>query len=200
MTEWLVVDHDTDNRKPADSRSEAEDMAATARELGSENVEILPVPETTTDGGDEVDVVDHVDPEPDPTPVDADAAAELPDRRVADDPLTWMPGHFVDEIDGTPAVNRKGFEVLSHFYDISVSADLQVAPEETGHEYARVKATAETPDGRTAEAFGSAHVDRGDDAELLLEMAGTRARKRSLSIATGTGAVAVEELRNEVQK
>jgi hypothetical protein len=202
MTEWLVVDHDTDNRKPADSRSDAEDMAATARELGSDNVEIRFLAEgmPTDNGTDGVTVVDHVDPEPDPTPADPEAAAELPDRRVADDPLTWMPGHFVDEIDGTPSVNRKGFEVLSHFYDISVSADLQVAPEKTGHEYARVKATAETPDGRTCEAFGSAHVDRGDDAELLLEMAGTRARKRSLSIATGTGAVAVEELRNEVQE
>jgi hypothetical protein len=102
----------------------------------------------------------------------------------------------VDTIDGSPAINRKGFEVLSHFYEVDVSADLQVTPEDTGHEYARVKATAEI-DGRTVEAFGSAHVDRGDDSYLLLEMADTRARKRALSIATGAGAVAVEELKNE---
>ena len=197
---FVVIDHDNDNRREAETRSEAEDMKATAEEFGAKNVEIVPPgTDAETDGGTaEVVDVDTVDA--DPTPADADEVADLPERSVADDPLTWMPGHFVDEIDGTPAVNRKGFEVLSHFYDISVSAELQVTPEETDHEYARVKATATTPDGRTCEAFGSAHVDRGDDKTLLLEMAGTRARKRALSIATGTGAVAVEELRNEVDR
>jgi hypothetical protein len=111
-----------------------------------------------------------------------------------------MPGEFVDTIDGTEAINRKGYEVLAHFYDVEVSADLQVAPEETDHEYCRVKATATTDDGRAVEAYGSAHVERGDDPWLLLEMAGTRARKRALSIATGAGAVAVEELKHEVDR
>lgn len=60
--------------------------------------------------------------------------------------------------------------------------------------------TATTADGRTCEAYGSAHVDRGDDHELLLELADTRARKRALSIATGVGAVAVAELRAEAQE
>jgi hypothetical protein len=55
------------------------------------------------------------------------------------------------------------------------------------------------PNGREVAAYGSAHVERGDDVELLTEMADTRARKRALSIATGMGAVAVEELKNEVQ-
>ena len=111
-----------------------------------------------------------------------------------------MPGHFIDSIDGTPAINRKGFEVLAHHYDIDTRSELEVPPEENGHEYVRVKATAVTDDGRTCEAYGSAHVDRGVDAELLLEMADTRARKRALSIATGVGVVAVEELRNEVNR
>jgi len=134
------------------------------------------------------------------TPEDADqaAAAQLDERSVAEDPLNWVPGSFVDEIDGTQAINRKGFEVLSHFYDVDVHTELQVPPEETDHEYCRVKATAVTADGRECEAFGSAHVDRDDDSVLLLEMAGTRARKRALSIATGVGAVAVSELKNEV--
>jgi hypothetical protein len=195
---FRVIDHTHDNERIAETKSEAEDMKATAEEFGADDVEIiLPGSDTETDGGTaEVVEVDEV--ATDPTPADPAAAADLPDRSVADDPLTWMPGDFVDEIDGTPAVNRKGFEVLSHFYDISVSADLQVAPDETGHEYARVKATAETDDGRACEAFGSAHVDRGDDETLLLELADTRARKRALSIATGVGAVAVAELKSEV--
>jgi len=157
--------------------------------------------------GDTVEA-DIVTPDETPTETtdtvpDRDAAqAELTDRNVSDDPIAWLEqngSHFVDYVGqhNTPAINRKGFEVLSHFYDIDVTAELQVAPEDTDHEYARVKATATTPEGRTCEAFGSAHVDRGDDSTLLLEMAGTRARKRALSIATGVGAVAVAELKSD---
>lgn len=144
-----------------------------------------------TDGGPDVAVVDHTDDTEAASPAEA---ADLPERSVGDDPLTWIPEEFQDEIDGSIAINRKGFEVLSHFYDVDVHAELQVPPEETDHEYCRVKATA-TIDGRECQAFGSASTDRGDDAELLLEMADTRARKRAISIATGVGAVAVEELK-----
>jgi hypothetical protein len=192
MSNFVVIDHDNDNERDAQTRSEAEEMKQTAEDFGSENVEIVPPgDEPETDGG-QVEVVDPDTETEAPTP---EAAHELPERSVGDDPLTWMPGHFVDQIDGTPAVNRKGFEVLSHFYDISVSADLQVPPEDTDHTYCRVKAAATDPDGRTCEAFGSASTERGDDPETLLEYADTRARKRALSVATGVGAVAVEELR-----
>lgn len=137
-----------------------------------------------------------VEPDEGPATDSADAATDdLPERDVGTDPITWMPNDFVDRIDGSPAVNRKGFEVLAHFYEIDVEADLEVPPEDTGHEYCRVEAVATTPDGRVCEAYGSAHVERGDDKTLLLEMAGTRARKRALSIATGVGACAVEELK-----
>lgn len=225
--EWEVVDHDRDNHQPADSRSDAEDMKETAEGFGSDNVEILPPVDddesAETDGGtyaecgicgDDVDIAEARagpqgvpihgdcytnDDTADDTPVVDDVSEyELDDRSVGEDPLEWVPGEFVDEIDGSTAINRKGYEVLSHFYDISVGSSVQVAPENTDHEYCRVKATATMPDGRTCEAQGSAHVDRDDDPWLLLEMADTRARKRALAIATGVGAVAVEELKNEV--
>ena len=202
MSEWTVRGEKPNGEtveQTADSRAEAEEMQANASSVGLTDVEIVPPGET--DGGqhahpaddlDDVEVVemDEVDPAP--------ADAQLDERSVAEDPLNWVPGSFVDEIDGTQAINRKGFEVLSHFYDVDVHTDLQVPPEDTDHEYCRVKATAVTADGRECEAFGSAHVDRDDDSYLLLEMADTRARKRALSIATGVGAVAVEELKNEV--
>lgn len=200
---WRVVDHDNnDNVKPADSKADAEDKAQTAREFGSDNVSVVPPGEPLPGGDPEPDggEVEVVAPDPEPQTTTADAAQpDLPERNVGDDPLTWMPGDFVDEIDGSQAINRKGFEVLAHFYDVDVQSDLEVPPEDTDHEYCRVKATATTADGRVCEAYGSAHVDRGDDKTLLLEMAGTRARKRALSIATGVGAVAVEELRNETK-
>jgi hypothetical protein len=206
---YLVVDHDNDNRKPADSEDEAEDMAQTAREFGSNDVEIVDQTtdddsEDTDDKGTTTEVVAEAQPVDQEADVVADrdeVSAELSDRTVTDDPIVWLEensGHFVDYVGrhNTPAINRKGFEVLSHFYDIDVEVDLKVAPEDNDFQFCRAKATATTPEGRVCEAFGSAHVDRGDDAELLIEMAGTRAKKRALSLATGVGSIAVEEIQS----
>lgn len=205
MTEWTVRGEKPTGEtveQTAESRPEAEEMQANAEGVGLENVEIVPPGETDGDQqthpAEDIDDVNVIEVD-EVTPADADTDGQLAERSVAEDPLNWVPGEFVDEIDGTQAINRKGFEVLSHFYDVDVQTELQVPPEETDHEYCRVKATAVTGDGRECEAFGSAHVDRGDDAVLLLEMAGTRARKRALSIATGVGAVAVAELKSEVE-
>jgi len=198
--QFEVVVEETGNRKPAEDRSEAEGMKNTAEVFGYEDVEILPPgntddkPTDVIDSGQEPEVIEEH-----PSIEVEGAAEDLPERDVATDPLTWMPGEFIDEIDGSQAINRKGFEVLSHFYDVEIQSDLEVPPEETEHEFCRVKATA-TIDGREVEAHGSAHVDRGDDKVLLLEMADTRARKRAISIATGAGAVAVEELKNSIDK
>lgn len=38
---YLVIDHDNQNKRPADSRQEAEKMVETAKELGVEDVEII---------------------------------------------------------------------------------------------------------------------------------------------------------------
>lgn len=221
LDHWTVHDRERDKLHNFDSRAKAEEKLEMAADLDMDAKLFLPgeLPDgysaAEPDGGEE--------PEPEPEPaepaeagpgetVDAevvehvpDAAHEpeyedLPDRSVAEDPLDWVPQDFIDVIDGSPAINRRGFEVLSHFYNIEVRSEVQVPPEETDFEFCRVKATAVTDDGRECEAFGSAHVDRGDDSPLLLEMADTRARKRALSIATGVGAVAVEELRNEVER
>jgi hypothetical protein len=203
MSDWILRDGANGNRRTFDTKAAAEEAREDLLALGatSDDLEIVPPTETDGSGAVEPAVVDgeQADAQPVGTPGD-DTPDTLDNRSVADDPIAWMPGEFVDVIDGTEAINRKGFEVLAHFYDVSVTATLQTAPEETGHEYCRVKATAETADGRTVQAFGSAHVDRGDDPWLLVEMAGTRARKRAISVATGAGAVAVEELKNEVER
>jgi len=201
MSDWTLIDHDGENRREFESRADAESVRTDLQALGIDDDDLEIVPPTETDGSGVVEPElvgsEETDAQPDETP-DSRTPGTLDNRSVADDPISWMPGEFVDQIDGTEAINRKGFEVLAHFYDVSVTADLQTAPEETDHEFCRVKATAETADGRTVEAFGSAHVDRGDDPWLLVEMAGTRARKRAISVATGAGAVAVSELKNEL--
>jgi len=201
VSDWTLIDHARENRREFESRADAESVCADLRDLGIDDDDLEIVPPTETDGSGvvEPEVVgsEETDAQPGETP-DSRTPDTLDNRSVADDPIAWMPGEFVDQIDGTEAINRKGFEVLAHFYGVSVTADLQTAPEETDHKYCRVKAVAETAEGRTVEAFGSAHVDRGDDPWLLVEMAGTRARKRAISVATGAGAVAVSELKNEL--
>lgn len=124
---------------------------------------------------------------------------QLPDEPPVDtDPLTWIPDAFQDTIEGTVAINRKGYEVLAHHYNISVETKVLVSPSENDHTYAEVVATATTEDGNKYSAHGSAHVDRDDDSFLLLEMADTRAAKRATARATGTGMIAVQELKNEL--
>lgn len=40
-TTFVVIDHDNDNRKEFDNRSDAEEAADTAREFGSDDVEVV---------------------------------------------------------------------------------------------------------------------------------------------------------------
>jgi hypothetical protein len=221
---WTLYDAERDAINHYDSRSEAEDKQAHARnELGMDPNLYPPgeLPEgfEAADEPEPEPTESEADPDPDPSPgvdvdpVDAEVIDhspdagndhtpeydDLPERSVGEDPLEWVPSDFIDHIDGTPAINRKGYEVLSHFYNVDVKEpEVMVSPEETDFTYCQVRATAVDGDGRECSALGSAHVDRGDESFLLLEMADTRARKRSLAIATGVGAVAVEELRNEV--
>lgn len=127
---------------------------------------------------------------------------QLPESTSVDeDPVNWMPKHFVDEIDGEPAINRKGYAVLAEHYDISVTSEAVTYPSDSMFEYAEFEATAITADGQEYSGFGSAHIERGeqgDDKTLLGEMAETRAVKRALALATGVGMTAIEELQSSV--
>lgn len=141
------------------------------------------------------DCEDEAEPEPavEPQPVENDIP-ESPD--VAEDPISWMPEHFVDVIEGVPAINRKGYAVLVEHYDISVKAKPITYPGESDWEYAEFRAIATTPDGDEYTGYGSAHVDRDDDKTVLGELAETRACKRAVAWATGVGMTAVSELQH----
>jgi len=118
----------------------------------------------------------------------------LPDDPPVDtDPLTWIPEEFQDTIDGTIAINRKGFEVLAHHYNIATETDMvEYSEERVVH-----KAKATTEDGKLYTAYGEAHVDEVD-SEKLVRMSDTRAYKRAVSRATGVGMIAVSELQAEL--
>jgi len=155
--------------------------------------------EINTDGSG--DGASTPDTQTEPTDVEVVEQPEKPERSITDDPVDWLGGvgEFTYEKNGKTAINKKGLRVLEHWYDIDIDdSEVVVGPEETDHTYCRVRAEATMPDGRTAVAHGSAHVDRGDDPWLLVEMADTRAKSRVLLDITGMGAVAVSELQNEL--
>jgi hypothetical protein len=129
-------------------------------------------------------------------------AEPLPESEMQldQDPVNWMPDHFIDTIQGVPTVNRKGYCVIAERYNVSVTSEAKVRASETDFEYAEFEAVAVTEDGRQYSGFGSAHVARqdGDDPYLLNELAETRAMKRAVSWATGVGMTAIEEMQGNL--
>jgi len=201
---WTVHDPDRDNTRTFDTRSDAESAREDMKNMGID-VDVYPPGESPTDeaeadGGTVGDPGTPAAKAADPKPVETDPVEQVPDDpNLTDDPFAWMPGDFVDTIDGTPTINRRGYAALGRKFGISApDITVHVGPEETDHTYARVEATVVDDDGREYVNHGSASVERGDDATLLLELAVTRARKRALAGATGVGLIAVEELKNEL--
>lgn len=192
MTEgdWVVRDPERDNTRTFQSRSDAEDAVANLRDLGVD-AKLTPPGDTddaATDGGQ----AEVINSDPD--------VEGLPERSVSEDPITWMPEHFVDTIQGTPVLNRKAYCVIAERYGVAVTAEPITLPAESEFTHAVFRATAVTREGREYSGIGSAHVDRGDgdDAFLLAELAETRAMKRACAWATGLGITAVEEMRGEL--
>jgi len=197
MSDWIVRGEKPNGEtveRDADSRSDAETTKAEAEDVGLTNVEIIPPGDAEADGGDmDVDVVDHSADEPEPEPQSAD----IPDNpSVEQDPVSWMPDHFIDDIQGVPTVNRKGYAVIASQYGVSVTAEPVTLASDTEREYAEFRAIATTKGGQEYSGFGSAHVDRmdGDDEHLLNELAETRAMKRAVAWASGVGMTAAEEM------
>jgi hypothetical protein len=184
MSEWTVRDLESDKVRTFESRSDAE---ARVDELEGLGMDVELVPPGETDGG-EVQTPDVVEPE----------TAEIKRGGIEQDPIEWMPSHFIDEIQGVPVISRKGYCVLAERYGIAVTSEPVTLPSETEFEYAEFQATATTADGQEYSGFGSAHVDRDDDPTLLAELAETRAMKRATAWATGVGMTAVSELQGGV--
>jgi hypothetical protein len=198
MNEWKLVDESTGNVKYFDSKADAQ---AHKDDLASLVDGPLTIEKTNTESDSPTDdinaeVVDHTpeDNQTEPEPVD------VPESKPAldEDPVDWMPQHFVDEIQGVPTLNRKGYAVMAERFDVSVTAEPIVRASETDFEYAEFEAIAKTEDGTEYSGFGSAHIDRqdGDDPYLLNELAETRAMKRAASWALGLGMTAREEMEN----
>jgi len=181
-----------------ENRAAAEDQRQQMIGLGVDpaDLEITQAENPRSDGGPDVDIVDHTPDEPEtPDTDDLDAVA---DKDLGTDPISVMPNHFVDSIQGVPTINRKGYAVLAEHFGVSVVAEPVTLPSESDFEYAEFRAVATTEDGTEYSGFGSAHVKRmdGDDPHLLAELAETRAMKRATAWATGVGVTAMSEMQN----
>jgi len=202
-----------------ESRAEAEDQKKKLIELGMspDNLAITTEDprdntETKSDGGSQdVEVVDNdhgqeviesveseIDAAKEKRETDAlDEAAEAVDELQANvdtDPLDVLPGYMITMVDGKPSLNKRGISVLAYHYDIDVKEREVVAyPHETEYETAVVEIMVEGPDGRTFSGIGEAHVDETPKHQLL-RMSETRAYKRAVIFATGTGIVGYQEM------
>jgi len=201
--------------RECENRAEAEDQKKKLIELGMspDNLAITTEDprentETKADGGSQdVEVVEEEQPEPEPKPTQADAdaldeAAQAVDELQANvdtDPLDVLPGYMITMVDGKPSLNKRGISVLAYHYDIDVKEREVVAyPHETDYETAVVEIMVEGPDGRTFSGIGEAHVDETPKHQLL-RMSETRAYKRAVIFATGTGIVGYQEMRESLE-
>ena len=192
---------DNGNSRTVETRSQAEEIAEDMESLGM-SVEINQLKET--DGGKaevvETPATDPREEQPEPESEFGAGLDKLSNKDITTDPLSVMPGHFVDTIQGVPTINRKGYAVLAEHFGVSVKAEPVTLPSETDFEYAEFRAVATTEEGAEYSGFGSAHIDRmdGDDPHLLGELAETRALKRATAWATGVGITAYTEMTNSL--
>jgi hypothetical protein len=189
--------------KTFDTRSEAQEKKQDMIALGMDADDLKIV---ATNKADDSAKADGGQPATQAAPVEDTEVpvkeSDIPDEPPAidQDPVSWLPEHFVDTIQGVPTVNRKGYAVIASKYEVAVTSNAVTLPSETDFEYAEFEATAVTKDGREYSGFGSAHIDRqdGDDPHLLAELAETRAMKRATAWATGVGMTAASEMMNNL--
>jgi len=163
--------------------------------------------------GEEIDaeVIDHTedaDPsEPDetaPAPVqepqdDIEALDELGES-LETDPLSILPGHMIDHIQGQPAINKRGYAMIAERYGVSVKAYIESYPWENEDKRCVARAVATTDDGKEYQDYATANTDDGDMSDQLIELASTRALKRVTGWATGLGIVSYVELSNQLEQ
>jgi len=196
MSEIIVKDESNGNTRRCESKAEAQEVKNDLVSLGARPENIV-IEMQQTDG----DTDTKTESEPNPQSItESEPVGQIDEKQVSEDPVNWMPDHFVDRIQGVPAVNRKGYAVIAEQYGVSVTAEPVTLASETDFEYAEFRAIAEK-DGQEYSGFGSAHISRkdGDDAYLLNELAETRAMKRATSWATGIGMTAISEMKGGME-
>ena len=129
-------------------------------------------------------------------------AAEPDTPTLREDPIAHLRqinSDFVNTIQGTPAISKRGFRYIQAELEITTESEV-VAWSDDPYGVV-VWARAELPDGRAAEAHGEGYPsERGMDDGEFVRYADTRAKSRALSDLTSAGALAVDELRGGIDE
>lgn len=223
-----VLTDDDDDTINYDTRAEAEDKMAelsglfSGLEVEQKGVEEVDpeVIDMSTDGGNNTDNDDELpgvdicsqcgaeidnghcpDCDADREAIEADtkeALDKLGDS-IENDPLNVLPGYMITMVDGKPSLNKRGVSVLAYHYDIDVTErNVEAYPHDHDFETAVVEMMVEGGDGRTFSGIGEAHVEETPKHQLL-RLAETRAYKRAVIFATGTGIVSYQELTGQLE-
>lgn len=205
MNKWLVRDTKRGTEREVSGRSEAEETKSRMVELGASPEQLEIVPPKQSDGGTvtkEPEVVEDTtqgkETEPAPAQGDMEALDELGES-LETDPLSILPGHMVDTIQGTPSVNKRGYAMIAERYGVSVKSYIETYPWENENGRCVARAVATTEDGKEYQDYATASKDDGDMPEQLVELASTRALKRVTGWATGLGIVSYQELSNQLE-
>jgi len=131
-------------------------------------------------------------------PSSASLPGDVPES-VRTDPLDVVPDYMVTDVEGQPTINKRGYAVIAHHFDVVVQSEAITTAGETDHEYAEFGATAwKKEDGPercyTGHGTARASEDRRGIENNLNEMAETRAMKRAVAWASGVGLLAWEEM------
>lgn len=131
----------------------------------------------------------------------AATAAEPDTPTLQEDPighLRQINTDFVNTIQGTPAISKRGFRYIQAELDITTES--KVVAEFDDPVGVVVWARAELPNGRAAEAHGEGYANEsGIDSNQFVRYGDTRAKNRALSDLTSAGALAVSELKDGVE-
>lgn len=189
-----------DKSRECESREEAETVKQEMESLGMD-VEIVPPGDTPEPEPEEAEVVEaDPDPDPDIEQTESIEAIDQLGQELGTDPLSILPGHMRDTVQGTPAINKRGYAMIAERYKIAVSAEILSYPWDNEEGRAVCRAVATTEDGREYSGVGTASKADGDMPEQLLELAETRSLKRAVSWASGVGIVSYQELSQEIQQ
>jgi len=218
MSQFKVRDTSNGNERTCDSRSEAEETKNDLVSLGADptKIEIVPPGEGENTAPDAAEVLAEETGEPkekfepeqeipefdeqDMKPVEESKGAidELGES-LGTDPLSILPGHMIDTIQGQPAINKRGYAMIAERYGVSVKAEIETYPWENEDGRCVAKAVATTEDGKEYQDYASAAESDGDMSDQLVELASTRALKRVTGWATGLGIVSYQELSSELE-
>jgi len=221
MSDWIVRNTNRDTERECDDEDDALETKSDMVAIGAnpDDLEIIPptqdvepevvdhTEEATTDGGavqeqptpeeleEDPDIVTSVDD----LEQDVEAIDELGDS-LDTDPLSILPDHMKDKIQGQPAVNKRGYAMIAERYGIEVSADIEQYPWDNDEGRCVARATAVTEDGREYSGWATACADDGDMADNIIEICETRSLKRAVSWASGVGIVSYQEMAQKLEE